>query len=105
MKLSYTLAALLGANAIESGDGDQSYSPVWVADTTPFYSTKPTACANNADCGNGMVCIQHMWEYNKQHESMQGCFPWVFCANNSNGNKAYTMFDGRNIQFFCGTEA
>ena len=79
MKLSYTIAALLGAKAIESGDGDQGNSPVWVADETPDYSAKPTACATDDDCGDNdynSVCAQHMWSYNNQHESMKGC--WWF---------------------------
>ena len=38
-----------------------------------------------------------MWAYNGQHESANGCWSNKVCL----GNGAWTLFDGRKIQWFC----
>ena len=57
-------------------------------------------CTSDGDCGPDFYCINYMWAYNHQTESGKGCWRKEVCT----GTGSYTLFEERNIQWFCSEE-
>lgn len=98
-----TIALLLGlAQGIENTGDSKEERSVWVPADPKYDSVNSKTCKTSSDCpGADMVCARHAWAYNKQYEAAQGCWHKSVCR----GNASYLMFDGRQIQWFCGDDA
>ena len=72
------LLASVGAQRNKKGDS-KAARPDWqdvaVADLKyPTNLDEWKTCDDDADCADKHVCAKHMWAYNGQHESAQGCW-------------------------------
>ena len=60
-----------------NADGDATGLPDWQlveGDLTYTDDNEWKSCATDTDCTENHLCLQHMWAYNGQTESGQGCW-------------------------------
>jgi len=57
-------------------------------------------CRSDGDCLEGFYCLNHMWSWQEELETGQGCWKRNVCT----GNGAYVMFEERKQQYFCSEE-
>jgi len=107
MKLSLKLLtfSLVGfASAQQNTDDateDVAPRPDWQPADAKYNSTSEwKSCASDSDCETDYYCLNHIWAYNGQIESGQGCWMSSVCS----GQSSFDMFDGRKLQFFCTDE-
>ena len=91
------------AAAVQNLDDNtcEAHRSCWAAAENKFEENEkfPT-CSTGFDCPADHYCLEHMWSYNHQIESGQGCVKKGVCA----GNGTWLMFEERILQFFCSEE-
>ena len=99
-----TKSILFGiAAAVQNRDDNQcqTHRSCWSATENKYPNGDdfPT-CSSDYDCETDHYCLRHMWSYNNQIESGEGCVKKGVCA----GNGTWLMFEERMLQFFCTEE-